>query len=115
MTVTFALALLPLVAAVGSAVDYTRASSTRTAMQTALDATVLNLIKTASAQTQAKRDSSAAQVFAANFNRSDVTNLNITAQYNPSTATLTLNGSASLPTQLMGLVGVQGMPSRASR
>ena len=42
-----ALAHIPLIGAVGAAVDYSRANSTRTAMQAALDSTALMLSKDA--------------------------------------------------------------------
>ena len=42
-----ALGIIPLMGAVGAAVDYSRANSARTAMQAALDATALMLAKNA--------------------------------------------------------------------
>lgn len=45
VTVTFALATLPIVGFVGAAVDYSHANSVRTAMQAALDSTALMLSK----------------------------------------------------------------------
>src|SRR5258707_5355266 len=44
---SLALGLVPLVGAVGAAVDYSRANSVRTAMQAALDSTALMLSKDA--------------------------------------------------------------------
>ena len=46
-----ALMAIPLMGAVGVAVDYTRASATRTAFQAALDSTAPMLSKTAATQT----------------------------------------------------------------
>jgi Flp pilus assembly protein TadG len=43
--------IIPLLGAVGAAVDYTQASATHTAFQTALDSTALMLSKTATMQT----------------------------------------------------------------
>jgi len=48
MVTMFALASLPLVGAVGAAVDYSRANSIKTAMQAASDSTALMLAKTIS-------------------------------------------------------------------
>ena len=47
VTLTFALALLPLVGIAGSAVDYSRGNSAKAAMQAAADATALMLSKDA--------------------------------------------------------------------
>ena len=44
---TFALASIPMIGAIGAAVDYSRANSARTAMQAALDSTALILSKDA--------------------------------------------------------------------
>ena len=45
VAVIFTLALLPIFAFVGAAVDYTRANNARTSMQSALDSTALMLSK----------------------------------------------------------------------
>ena len=50
----FALAIIPLIGAVGSAVDYSRANSARSAMQAALDSTALILSKDAQTLTSAQ-------------------------------------------------------------
>ncbi|MBN8936615.1 MAG: hypothetical protein J0I13_10105, partial [Rhizobiales bacterium] len=47
VTLTFALAIVPVVGLVGAAVDYSRAAATRTAMQSAVDSTALMLSKIA--------------------------------------------------------------------
>ena len=54
-----ALGLVPLVGAVGAAVDYSRASNVRAAMQAAADATALMLAKTASGLTAAQMQQNA--------------------------------------------------------
>ncbi|HET9534462.1 MAG TPA: pilus assembly protein TadG-related protein [Mesorhizobium sp.] len=47
VTVTFALATIPMIGFVGAAVDYSHANSVRSAMQSASDATALMLSKEA--------------------------------------------------------------------
>ena len=47
VTLTFALATIPMVGFVGAAVDYSRANSVKAAMQAAADSTALMLSKTA--------------------------------------------------------------------
>ena len=53
VVVTFALATIPMMGFVGSAVDYSRANSAKAAMQAAIDATALMLSKTATTLTAA--------------------------------------------------------------
>ncbi len=76
-----ALTIVPLIGAVGAAVDYTRASAARTALQASLDSTALLLSKTAANQTPAELQVSATDAFNAMFHRSDVQNVAVTASY----------------------------------
>ena len=50
---TFALATIPLIGFIGSAVDYSRGNSIKVAIQNAVDATALALSKTAGGQGEA--------------------------------------------------------------
>jgi Flp pilus assembly protein TadG len=54
VVMTFALATVPIMGFVGSAVDYSRANSAKAAMQAAVDATALILSKEASSSTSAQ-------------------------------------------------------------
>jgi Flp pilus assembly protein TadG len=74
-----ALGIIPLVAALGAAVDYSRAGSVRTAMQAAGDATALMLAKNASTLTAKELQQNATSYFQANFNRPDTQNLQVSA------------------------------------
>src|ERR1035437_11116485 len=65
------IAILPLLGAVGAAVDYTQASATRTSFQTALDSTALMLSKTAAMQTPADLQTAATNEFNALFTRTN--------------------------------------------
>ena len=62
-----ALLALPLMGAVGVAVDYSRANATRTAFQAALDSTALMLSKTAATQSAADLQTAATNYFNALF------------------------------------------------
>src|ERR1051325_10570903 len=84
VTITFALATIPMVGFVGAAVDYSRANSVKSAMQSAADATALMLSKIANGMTQAQIQTKAAAYFAALFNRPDATGVAITATYSTS-------------------------------
>jgi Flp pilus assembly protein TadG len=101
-----ALTIVPLIGAVGAAVDYTRASAARTALQTSLDSTALMLSKTAANQTPAELQASATGVFNALFNRSDVQNVAVTANYTSIAGSkVTLTGSAIVPTDFLNVLG----------
>src|SRR5437867_9158994 len=64
------LAIIPLVGFIGAAIDYSRASSVRTAMQASLDATALMLSKdTGTLNAASALNQKAADYFKANFHR----------------------------------------------
>jgi Flp pilus assembly protein TadG len=107
-----ALGIVPLVAAVGAAVDYSRAGSVRTAMQAAGDATALMLAKSASTLTANQLQQNATSYFQANFNRPEAQNLQVSATYGQGSSgfTVTVNGSANVSTSFMGLAGVSQIP-----
>jgi Flp pilus assembly protein TadG len=76
-----AITALPLMAAVGVAVDYTRASAAHTAFQNALDATALMLSRSAATENAADLQTTATNTFNALFTRGDVSNAAVTANY----------------------------------
>jgi len=102
-----ALCLVPLVTAIGAAIDYGRAASVRSAMQAAGDATALMLARNATNMNASQLQASASSYFQANFNRAEAVNPQITAAYNsgPNGKVVTVNGSTSVRTVFMGLVG----------
>ena len=82
--VTFAIALIPLLGFVGAAVDYSRASSVKAALQTALDSTALMLSRDAATLSASDLQTKAGDYFKAIFTRPDVQNITVTATYNAS-------------------------------
>src|SRR5215207_3926031 len=84
VVLTFGLAAVPLVGLVGSAVDYSRANSTKAAMQAAADATALMLSREASKLTTAQVSSKGTDYFNSVFNRKDVTNVTVASTYTTS-------------------------------
>jgi Flp pilus assembly protein TadG len=70
-----AVVAIPVMAAVGMAVDYTRANAARTAFQVALDATALALSKDVPTETNQALQTEATNTLNALFNRPDLTNL----------------------------------------
>jgi Flp pilus assembly protein TadG len=106
VAITFAFATIPLIIAVGAAVDYSRANSVKAAMQTALDSTVLMLSKDAANLTQDQMNTKAYEYFTAMFSRPDASNIVVGATYTTGTGTtLVINASAEVPTKFMGIVG----------
>ncbi len=77
----FAIAIVPIFGFVGVAVDYSRASSVRTSMQSALDSTALMLSKEAQALTGEQVTQKASQYFLGLFNRPEASNVNVTATF----------------------------------
>jgi Flp pilus assembly protein TadG len=103
-----AIAAIPLMGITGAALDYTRASSARTAMQSALDATALNLSKTAQGLDAAQIQSQAEQVFNALFTRPEVDNVSIQTEFSSpqqGNFVLKITGNATISTQLIKLLG----------
>lgn len=108
ITVTFALALLPLLGLVGAAVDYSRATSARTGMQMALDATALALGKDVSNSGNVATLQQAAQAhFAALFNHPDVENAQITASSEGKA--VIFKATARVKTEFMRVIGFDSL------
>ncbi len=103
-----AIALVPLMAGVGVAVDYTRANATKTAFQAALDSTALMLSKTAAGQSGADLQIAANKYFKALFTRTNATDIVITASFSSiSGSKITLQGTANVKTDLLAILGPQ--------
>ena len=64
----FALAIIPVFGLIGAAVDYSRANSVRSGMQSAIDATALAMSKLAPTLTQTQLQQQATAYFNAMFN-----------------------------------------------
>ena len=112
VAVIFAIALIPVIAAMGVAVDYTRAAQTSTEMQDALDAASLALSRRSdlSSMTQAQIQKFAEDYFSANFQNSELQNLTLTASYTVTGPSVTISASAKMPTDFMGIVGTKDVP-----
>lgn len=109
----FAITLPFLIAAVGAAVDYSRAVSARTAMQAAADAAALMISKEAANLTTAEVSTKARAYFDALYTRSDVGGVIFNAAYSANSgngASVTVSASGTLNTDLMKLAGVSTMP-----
>jgi Flp pilus assembly protein TadG len=106
VALTFALATLPLVGLVGAGIDYSHAISVRVELQAALDSTALMLSKSAATLNNGQLQTAAQKHFNGVFNRPEATNLSIAATYTTTNGQqVTVNGSASVPTNFMQVMG----------
>lgn len=112
VAVIFAIACVPVVAAMGVAVDYTRAAKATSEMQDALDATSLALSRNPDLATmnQAQILQFASDYFNSNFHADDIQALVLHASYTPTGPSVTISATAGLPTDFMGILGRQSMP-----
>jgi Flp pilus assembly protein TadG len=103
----FALSLIPTVGAIGSAVDYTRASDVKTALQAALDSTTLAMAAKASSLSSDDLNTQSSTYFHALFTKKDTTGVALDVKYTNATGPqLTITGSTSVKTQFLNLPGV---------
>ncbi len=110
VSIIFGLALLPILTAVGAAIDYSRATSARTSMQVAVDATALMLSKEAPNLTQEQLVEKSNDYFTALFKNSEVSNASI----KPTLSTpqegsfkLSVTGTGTVETKFIRVVGSQ--------
>ena len=108
----FAIACVPVLAAMGIAVDYTRGAQTASTMQDALDAASLALSRRSdlNTMTQAQIEQYASNYFNANFHNSEFQDLTLTASYTSTGPSVTVSASGKLPTDFMGIIGTKDMP-----
>ena len=102
-----ALAALPMFGFVGAGVDFSRASSARTAMQAALDATALILARDGQQSGNAQLSEIGTSYFNANFSHPDVTisQVSISVASNSNGTTATLSARGSVKTEFMNILG----------
>ena len=110
VTVTFALATIPMVGFVGAAVDYSHANSVKAAMQAAADSTALMVSKDAATLTTAALQTKANDYFKALFTRPEATGLTVNATYTTTNGSqVVVTASANVKANFMGLMGVSTM------
>jgi Flp pilus assembly protein TadG len=112
-----ALGIVPLVGAVGAAVDYSRANSVRAAMQNALDATALMLSKDAQSLSGAQLTQKANVYFTSMFDRPEAGNVQVSQQFSSpqqGSFSLTVSGSATVATMFWRLIGQPNIDVTAS-
>lgn len=110
VTITFALATIPMVGFVGAAVDYSRANSVKTAMQAAADSTALMLSKVAASMNSTDIQSKGDAYFKALFNRPEANGLQVTTTYTTTGGSqIVVAATANVKTDFMNLVGTTTM------
>jgi Flp pilus assembly protein TadG len=107
----FALGLIPMIGLAGAAIDYSRATAARTAMQATLDATALMIAKDIQTIPSAQVSTRASELFNGAFERTDVQSLQVTANVSTSAAgtTISANAGGSVGTTFMHLLGRTGV------
>ena len=102
----FAIAVIPVIGLTGAAIDYSRASSVRTGMQAAIDATALAMARLAPGLTQSELQQKTTAYFNAMFNHPEAKNLVLTPTYTTAGgAQLTIAISGSVDTTFMKVLG----------
>jgi Flp pilus assembly protein TadG len=106
-----ALAALPLFASVGVSIDFGRASLARAAMQAAADATVLQMAKDAKNVDAAQLTDNASGYFNANFQNTEVGNLQTTVSASSVSSGYYVNMTASgvVANRFMGVMGFSSL------
>ena len=106
IAVIFAIACVPLISFVGAAIDYSRANSARSSMQSALDSTALMLSKDLSQGliTASQINAKAQLYFGALYTNTDAQSISISATYTANTgtgSTIQVKGSGAVMTDFM--------------
>jgi Flp pilus assembly protein TadG len=119
VAITFAFATIPIIGAVGYAVDFSHANAVKAAIQAALDSTALMLSKdatTLAADADKNALKNKAQVyFNALFNHPEVGPVTIDAMYSSDGgSTLEVDGTANVPTTFMAALGYSSMAVKGS-
>lgn len=111
----FALALVPMMGIAGMAIDYGRSIAVRTSIQSAVDSTALAISKDAAGLTSAQLQQKADTYFRAVFHEPSASNVQVTAQYTTQNGSaVSVSGSASIATSLLGIIGIQKIDLGAS-
>jgi len=109
-----ALSIIPLLTAVGSAIDYGRASSARTAFQTALDETALMMSKVVATSTSQQLTADATNTLNALFTRPDASGITVTASYVKSSGSeIILTADSAIAAAFLSFLGYSTTPIRA--
>jgi Flp pilus assembly protein TadG len=102
----FALALIPIVALIGVAVDYSRANAVRTALQAALDSTALAMAQNAASLNATDLQTQAQNYFNALFSKQPAGSVTLNVAYSATNGPqITISGSTTVKTTFMAVPG----------
>jgi len=106
VAITFAIAVIPMLAFVGVAVDFSRANALKVDLQAALDSAALMVSKNAASLTTDQIQATAKTYFLALFQNPTAKNIQFTADYSTSSGSQVLaSGSADIDTDFMTIFG----------
>lgn len=120
VAVIFALSAVPLISFVGAAIDYSRANAARSSMQAALDSASLMLSRDLGngTITSSQISTKAAAYVSALYTNKDAPSVSVTATYTAASgstpASIKLDGTGSIVTDFMQVVGIPNMNIKAS-
>ena len=111
IAILFAIAVVPVISFVGAAVDYTRANTARSSMQSAMDSTSLMLAKDLQDGTinTSQITQKAEDYFKALYSNPDAKSVGVTATYTAAAGNgskILINGNGKIDTSFMRLVGI---------
>lgn len=106
-----ALAAVPLMGSVGASIDYTQASAVRSAMQGALDATALTLVREYGADPTLSLSSRANALFNAQFKHPQGrgVEVSVSAASASSATVISMSAASSSATHFMGIAGLKAI------
>jgi Flp pilus assembly protein TadG len=108
--ITFALAIIPVIGAVGAAVDYSRGNSARTSLQSAIDAAALSLAREVTKLTPAQLNQKALDYVQANLNNAQIKDLKVTPTFTSDPGgELKLKAEGTINTTIAGVLGITQM------
>jgi Flp pilus assembly protein TadG len=109
------IAIIPLIGAVGAAVDYSRANATRSAFQSSLDSAALMLSKTVMTQSTTELQAAALTYVNAVFTSPYAKDVTVKASYsNTAGSQLVLDGRAVINTDFMSIFGIDSINIKAT-
>ena len=111
IAILFAIAVVPVISFVGAAVDYTRANTARSSMQSAMDSTSLMLAKDLQDGTinTSQITQKAEDYFKALYSNPDAKSVGVNATYTAAAGNgskILINGDGKIDTSFMRLVGI---------
>jgi Flp pilus assembly protein TadG len=112
VVITFALATIPIFGAVAAAVDYSRANSTRTALQGAVDSTALMLSREAVGLDTAQLKTRATQLVLSLVNRPEAKSIDVTPKFtsaNVGQFSLTVSATGKIDTTIARVIGLSAI------